>query len=153
MKSLSPPAPLQQGHTYSNQDTPPNSVTPCGLSIQTHESMGPKPIQSITVKFASWLPSQWLWMGLVHCIFLVLYGQHFPSFSKTVHVTKNTCPAKLAVERHPKIALHSRNYARDITSPASLSSLLTSALSGTKTKERLWSLEVGEESNCKETSH
>jgi hypothetical protein len=31
---------LQQGHTYFKKDTPPNSVTLCGLSIQTHESMG-----------------------------------------------------------------------------------------------------------------
>ena len=39
---------LQQGHTYSNKDTHPNSVTPCGPCIQTRESMGAKPIQATT---------------------------------------------------------------------------------------------------------
>jgi hypothetical protein len=37
---------FQQGHTYSNKVTPPNSVTPCESNIQTHESMGAKPIQT-----------------------------------------------------------------------------------------------------------
>ena len=31
---------LQQGHTYSNEATPPNSTTHYGSSIQTHESLG-----------------------------------------------------------------------------------------------------------------
>jgi hypothetical protein len=35
-------------HTYSQKETPPNSVTPCGPSIQTHKSMGAKPIQMTT---------------------------------------------------------------------------------------------------------
>jgi hypothetical protein len=39
---------LRQGHTHSNKAIPPNSVTPCGLSIQTHESMGAISIQTIT---------------------------------------------------------------------------------------------------------
>jgi hypothetical protein len=38
----------QQGYIYSNKSTPLNSVTPHGLSIQTDESMGAKPIQTIT---------------------------------------------------------------------------------------------------------
>ena len=29
---------LRQGHTYSNKDAPPNSVTPCGPGIPTHMS-------------------------------------------------------------------------------------------------------------------
>ena len=41
---------LQQGHTYSNEATPPNSVTPYGPSIQAHESMGVKSIQT-TITF------------------------------------------------------------------------------------------------------
>jgi hypothetical protein len=40
---------LQQGHTYSNKATSPNSATPYGLSMQTHESMGAIPIQTTTL--------------------------------------------------------------------------------------------------------
>jgi hypothetical protein len=40
---------LQQGHTYSNKYTPPNYITLCGTSIQTHDSMGAKPIQTTTI--------------------------------------------------------------------------------------------------------
>lgn len=36
-----------QDHMYS-KITPPNSTTSCGPSIQTHHSMGAKPIQSTT---------------------------------------------------------------------------------------------------------
>ena len=32
---------LQQGHTYSNKATPPNSASPYGPNTQTYESMGP----------------------------------------------------------------------------------------------------------------
>ena len=38
----------KQDHTYSNKSIPPNSATPYGPSIQTHESMGAKPIQATT---------------------------------------------------------------------------------------------------------
>jgi hypothetical protein len=41
---------FHQGYIYSNKVTPPNSATPCGPSIQTHESMGAKLIQTTTVK-------------------------------------------------------------------------------------------------------
>jgi hypothetical protein len=34
---------FQQNHTYSQKDKPPNSVTLCGPSIQTHEFIGAKP--------------------------------------------------------------------------------------------------------------
>lgn len=41
---------LQQGHIYSDNVTPSNSATHCGLSIQAHESMGALPqIQTTTV--------------------------------------------------------------------------------------------------------
>ena len=40
---------LQQGQTYSNKATPPNRATPRGPSIQTHESMEGKHIQTTTV--------------------------------------------------------------------------------------------------------
>jgi hypothetical protein len=41
---------LLQGHTYSNKAVaPPNSATPYGRSIQTHESMGIKPSQTTSV--------------------------------------------------------------------------------------------------------
>lgn len=32
---------------YSNKATPPNSATPCGPSIQTHECIEAKPIQPL----------------------------------------------------------------------------------------------------------
>ena len=40
---------LQQGHTYSSKATPPNSVTSCGSSIQTCESVSAKSIQTTTL--------------------------------------------------------------------------------------------------------
>jgi hypothetical protein len=39
---------LQQGRTYSNKTTPPNSATPYGPSIQTHKFMEAIPIHTIT---------------------------------------------------------------------------------------------------------
>jgi len=39
---------LQQGHTNSNKATPPNSATPYGPSIYTHEGLGAIPTQNIT---------------------------------------------------------------------------------------------------------
>jgi hypothetical protein len=39
---------LQQGHTNSNNATPPNSASPYGPSIYTHESMGAIPTQTST---------------------------------------------------------------------------------------------------------
>lgn len=38
-----------QWHTSFNKATPPNSIPPCGPSIQTHESMSVKPIPTSTV--------------------------------------------------------------------------------------------------------
>ena len=38
-------------HTYINKATPPNSATFHGPSIQTHESIGTKPIQTTTTIF------------------------------------------------------------------------------------------------------
>jgi hypothetical protein len=38
---------LPQGHIYFNKATPPNSITLCGPSFQTHKFMGAKPIQTI----------------------------------------------------------------------------------------------------------
>ena len=38
-----PPNVLQQDHTYSNKATLPNSTTPYGPNIQTHESIGESP--------------------------------------------------------------------------------------------------------------
>ena len=40
---------FQQGCSYFNKATPPNSDTPYGPSIQTYESMGAKRIQTTTV--------------------------------------------------------------------------------------------------------
>ena len=47
-----PPRPhtLQEGHTHSKKATPPNSAIPYGPSIQTHESVGAKPIHTIKDK-------------------------------------------------------------------------------------------------------
>ena len=39
---------LQEEHTYSSKTKPPNSATPYGPNIQTHESMGAKSIQTTT---------------------------------------------------------------------------------------------------------
>ena len=52
-QETSKPAPivthfLQQGHTYSNKTTPPNSTPPYRPSIHSHESMGAIPIQTPT---------------------------------------------------------------------------------------------------------
>jgi hypothetical protein len=44
---------LQQGHTYSNKATPPNSVTSYGPSIQTREPMGAKTFQTATPTFVT----------------------------------------------------------------------------------------------------
>ena len=46
-----PPAPavtdfLQQGQTHFNKDIRPSIVTPCEPSIQPHECMAAKPIQT-----------------------------------------------------------------------------------------------------------
>ena len=38
---------LQPGHTYSNRATPPNSAPPYKPNVQTHESMGVIPIQTM----------------------------------------------------------------------------------------------------------
>lgn len=62
-----------------------------------------------------------------YCTFVMFFACHFPSSSKRVHITKRFGSTKLAVEWHPRLALHSRNYTRDTTSPASLSGLQTSA--------------------------
>jgi hypothetical protein len=50
----------QQGHSYSNKATSPTSATPCPYRpcIQTHESVGAKPIQTITLM--SWQQSYFL---------------------------------------------------------------------------------------------
>ena len=37
---------LQQGHTYFNKATPPNSANPYGLNIQTYQTMGATPSQT-----------------------------------------------------------------------------------------------------------
>lgn len=37
-----------QGHTYSSKLPLPNSASPCGPSLQTHESMGAAPVQTST---------------------------------------------------------------------------------------------------------
>ena len=47
-RSQNPPP---QWHTFSNKATPPNSAIPLGPSIQTHESMETKPIQTTTPWF------------------------------------------------------------------------------------------------------
>ena len=44
---------LQQGHTYYDEATPPNSANPYEASIQTHESIGAIPIQTIALTFRS----------------------------------------------------------------------------------------------------
>ena len=45
---------LQQGHTYSNNATPPNSAPPYGRSIETHKSMEAIPIQTTTPGLERW---------------------------------------------------------------------------------------------------
>ena len=47
--SLEEALPSPQRHTSSNKAIPPNSATPYGPSIQTHESMGAVSIQTTTV--------------------------------------------------------------------------------------------------------
>ena len=40
---------FQQGYTYSQKATPPNSATPYLPRIETHESMGAVPVQTTTL--------------------------------------------------------------------------------------------------------
>jgi hypothetical protein len=44
-----PPKLFQQSYIFSNKATPSNSAIPHGPNIQTHESIGGKPIQITTV--------------------------------------------------------------------------------------------------------
>lgn len=62
-----------------------------------------------------------------YCFFVMFFGSHFPSSSKRVHITKRFGSTKQAAEWYPRLALHSWNYTRDITSPASPRGLQTSA--------------------------
>ena len=58
---LTRPHPLQQSHTHSNKDTPPNSVTPSGPSIQIHESMRAKLFKPPHWLYSPYSPSAMNW--------------------------------------------------------------------------------------------
>ena len=81
---------LQQGHTYSNKATSPNSATPYGLSMQTHESMGAIPRHCALAFHTQNLPSdgpvtceQWqmdFWEDRLSEVSLVKREAHMRSF-------------------------------------------------------------------------
>ena len=57
----------QQGHTYSNKATSPNSATPYGPGIQTQEYMGAILIQTTTDSSLFWceIPLYMLWICFI----------------------------------------------------------------------------------------
>lgn len=78
--------------TYSNKDTPPNNITPYGPSIQAHESLGTKHIQTITVSVDSSAPTR-----DIHLMILMI----FFFYLKLAHILKGPFPEKVLSKQSP----------------------------------------------------
>ena len=85
---------LQQGHTYSNKATPPNSVTPYKPMIQTHESMGGHTYSNHHSYPHS---KEYIVIWITFCEHIVYRGFNFSSF-----VDGSICPAQSRSYSIPK---------------------------------------------------